>query len=538
MGGILEFHGRLSRADKRPANPGDYHLLFRLHGHARVGAKRDKVYWEEPLERVPISPGGFYRVVLGRLEPIASKLFEGAPRWMSVQVVRAGRLDLEHGVRIPVMGQQLRMDTKLTRTQKGLQDLEQRVRQISESTPRVDKVVTRINRLGDAITSLTARAVQLEDDGRITAIVRRLEGVIERIDEIDMVDGRLDRTELELEELIGPDGDVVDLNDRMDRMEGRAPVLIARLRQKEQDEPRQLEVAELSKGLGSAQFDLIALGEMIDVLRTRVEEVSNRGSPTAADVGGISRSGDVMSGGLSITRGGLEVLSGGISCRGATVTTLEASNVVKASKAIVDAIELRGDLTVDSAKRVVQVRGIEGRQASARRDGALHLNSRGGAEVVIGQADAARGMAVHGSVRTTRIECGGSGAIAQVFETAGELQPGDVVRVNDEGTRVQRVRKAHDPRVIGVVTDDPGLLGGGGVRSGTVAVALYGVVSCRVLVDGAPIRAGDLLVASSVVGYAMRCEPDVPVAPGVVLGKALAPLLSGRGTVLVLLGRG
>ena len=106
-----------------------------------------------------------------------------------------------------------------------------------------------------------------------------------------------------------------------------------------------------------------------------------------------------MTGGLTINRGGLDVLSGGVTCRGAQVTTLEASNVIKAPKILADALELRGDLTVDSATRAMQVRFLEGRQASARRDGALHLNGRGGAEVVIGNEDAAKGTDVHGSVR-------------------------------------------------------------------------------------------------------------------------------------------
>ncbi len=538
MGGVLEFHGRLSRADKRPANPGDYKLVFRLHGHSRVGAKRDKVYWEESLERVPISPGGFYRVVLGRSAPLLAKFFDGAPRWMSVQVVRAGRLDSEHGARIPIMGQQLRLDIKLDRTKQALSDLEARVKALSESTPRVDKIITRINRLGDAVGALDGRVQSLEDDGRILAIIRRLEALTDRIDDIDKDDGRLDRLELELEDIVGPDGDVVDLNQRMDRLEGTAPDLIASLRERERQAPRQLQLQELAKAQQLLQVGLGALANTVDNLSNDIGQAHNAGSLQPDEIGAVNRSGDVMTGGLTINRGGLDVLSGGISCRGATVTTLEASNVVKAPKAIVESIELRGDLTVDNTKRIMQIRNIEGRQASARRDGALHLNARGGGEVVVGHPGRARGMDVHGTVRAEHLQCGGTGTLAQIFESSGDLRPGDVVRVNDQGTRVQRVRKANEPRIIGVVTDAPGMLAGGPVRSGAVAVALYGVVMCRVIVEGDPIVAGDLLVASRTAGHAERCDPTKPIGPGLVLGKALAPLSKGRGVVPVLLGRG
>ena len=70
MDGVLEFHGRLSRVDKRPANPGAYCLQFQLHGHQKGGGKRDRVYWEETLDNIQVAAGGFYRVILGRTAPV------------------------------------------------------------------------------------------------------------------------------------------------------------------------------------------------------------------------------------------------------------------------------------------------------------------------------------------------------------------------------------------------------------------------------------------------------------------------------------
>ena len=229
------------------------------------------------------------------------------------------------------------------------------------------------------------------------------------------------------------------------------------------------------------------------------------------------------------------MLSGGVTCRGAQVTTLEASNLIKAPKMLADALELRGDLTVDSATRAMQVRFLEGRQASARRDGALHLNGRGGAEVVIGKAEAAKGADVHGSVRATSLVAHAVGGVAQCFHATGNLSSGDVVRVNDTGERVVRVRKLSDARVMGVITDEPGLLLGGVARTGVVVVAVTGVVQCKVEAGSTPVKAGDLLVASAEAGHA--CVVDSP-APGTILGKALAPLAKGKGVIPVLLGGG
>jgi hypothetical protein len=112
------------------------------------------------------------------------------------------------------------------------------------------------------------------------------------------------------------------------------------------------------------------------------------------------------------------------------------------------------------------------------------------------------------------------------------------VRVNDDGSKVQRVRKSGDPRVIGVVTESPGVLLGGPKRSGTVAVALQGVVPCQVDASAQPIVAGDLLVASRTVGHACGASTDGTPDPGTVVGKALAPLAKGQGVIPVLLGIG
>jgi hypothetical protein len=348
---------------------------------------------------------------------------------------------------------------------------------------------------------------------------------------VDNEGGRLERVEDELYELIGADGDVIDLNERMDRLEGRAPELIRHLKEREKSAPNQLRLEVLRSQIDEASSQLESLTEQVSALLTK----DNKPIIDPERMGMVKRSGDVMTGGLTIKRGGVDLLNGGLTCRGATVSTLEASKVVKASKMLADSFELRGEFTVDSATRGLQVRTIEGRQASARRDGALHLNVRGGAEVVIGNKASGKGAEVHGSIRADTVVAQTTGGVAQLFRATSVLTSGDVVRVNDAGERVVRVRKLADPRILGVVTDQPGVQLGGEVRTGFVVVAVTGVVVARVDASQYPVKVGDLLVASGTSGHA---EVGENAAPGTVLGKAMAPLEKGVGMIPVLLGGG
>ncbi len=527
MQGRFEFSGRLCRSDKRPANPGLYQLQFQLHGQPKDG-QRDKVYWEEVLEKVEVAPGGFYSVVLGQQEPVDPATFSRGVRWLSVRVVRAGSLDEETGPRSPIMGHWFRIYASLDRIDARLEDFEVAASSIREGQARLDELEGSMDDMASALASIHARLVPIETGTEINAVVRRVETLSERMGALDKEDGRVDRLEMELEDLVGPDGDVVDLNERMDRIEGQAPDLIARLRS------RQREDSDLS-GLAALREQLTALQARIEAAETQGASAPAARSGSSEVSGAVKRTGDVMTGGLTINRGGLDVVSGGVTCRGAQVTTLEASNVIKAPKVLADAFELRGDFTVDSAARVMQVRHIEGRQASARRDGALLLNGRGGGEVILGTEEASRGADVHGSMRASSLVAHAVGGVAQCFHATGNISAGDVVRVNDSGERVARVRKQADPRVMGVITDDPGLLLGGTARTGVVMVAVTGVVACKVDASQRPIRAGDLLVASNEAGHAMGADDP---QPGTIIGKALAPLEAGKGTIPVLLGGG
>jgi hypothetical protein len=128
---------------------------------------------------------------------------------------------------------------------------------------------------------------------------------------------------------------------------------------------------------------------------------------------------------------------------------------------------------------------------------------------------------------------------AEEFEVCdGEgIEPGVVLALGDEGI-LALAHSPYDGKVAGVVS------GAGGLRPGIVLgrsrdagnrwpIALSGKVFCKVDADESPIRVGDLLTTSSTPGHAMAAR-DHQRAFGAVIGKALAPLNSGKALVPIL----
>ncbi|HUP62970.1 MAG TPA: hypothetical protein VNA69_21435 [Thermoanaerobaculia bacterium] len=130
--------------------------------------------------------------------------------------------------------------------------------------------------------------------------------------------------------------------------------------------------------------------------------------------------------------------------------------------------------------------------------------------------------------------------VAEWVTSAESLEDGTVVIIAPG--RVDEVvasTEAYDTRVAGVVSRQPGvLLGVPGEAK--LKIATTGRVKVKVDATASPILAGDLLVSSSKPGTAMRSEPaDVAGIrmhrPGTLVGKALEPLETGTGEILVLL---
>jgi hypothetical protein len=202
-----------------------------------------------------------------------------------------------------------------------------------------------------------------------------------------------------------------------------------------------------------------------------------------------------------------------------------------------DTVSIGGGETGDiylrnkSGEFTVAIRAVEGDTAG------IWIGGKGqDGHIVIRNASDAKTIHLDGQagdIRLANADC------AEEFEvTPGfEVQPGNVM-VIDEAGLLKPSTAPYDRSVAGVAS------GGGSMRPGIVLghlpnggrrlpVALSGRVCCDVDADFAPIAVADLLTTSSTLGHAMKAT-DSKRAFGAVIGKALAPLRSGRGQIPIL----
>jgi len=118
-------------------------------------------------------------------------------------------------------------------------------------------------------------------------------------------------------------------------------------------------------------------------------------------------------------------------------------------------------------------------------------------------------------------------------------EPGDLLAIDASGTR--RLALARDPysaHVAGVYSTKPGVLATPHTMDDSrlqdeVPLAVVGIVPCKVTAKNGPIQVGDMLVSSSLPGYAMKGTARRKML-GAVVGKALEPLREGTGVIQVL----
>ncbi|HYI10063.1 MAG TPA: hypothetical protein VEK57_13470 [Thermoanaerobaculia bacterium] len=175
----------------------------------------------------------------------------------------------------------------------------------------------------------------------------------------------------------------------------------------------------------------------------------------------------------------------------------------------------------------------------------MRIRSTG--EVVIGQSGNTGtkltingDVVANGSITGVRVFNAVYQDIAEWVPATEDMTPGTVVVLSPGNVNeVMPSGRPYDTSVAGVVSEQPGvLLGVGGASKEQIATT--GRVKVRVDATAAPIRIGDLLVTSGASGTAMK---SIPVAlgdtqihrPGTIVGKALEPLDSGTGEILVLL---
>lgn len=127
---------------------------------------------------------------------------------------------------------------------------------------------------------------------------------------------------------------------------------------------------------------------------------------------------------------------------------------------------------------------------------------------------------------------------AEFFEAedAAAIEAGTVLVIGENGA-LRACEDEYDRRVAGVVSGagdmKPAIILDQGRAEVGVPLALSGKVYCKVDAGAAPVEVGDLLTTSSSTGHARKVA-DAARAFGAIIGKALAPLPEGRGTIPIL----
>jgi hypothetical protein len=116
---------------------------------------------------------------------------------------------------------------------------------------------------------------------------------------------------------------------------------------------------------------------------------------------------------------------------------------------------------------------------------------------------------------------------------------GDLLVIDPSGKRrLALAQQPYSTLVAGIYSTKPGMLGStrkvaNAAVKDEVPLAVVGIVPCKVSAENGAIEVGDLLVASSTPGHAMK-GTDRSKMLGAVVGKALEPMRDGKGVVQVL----
>jgi hypothetical protein len=116
---------------------------------------------------------------------------------------------------------------------------------------------------------------------------------------------------------------------------------------------------------------------------------------------------------------------------------------------------------------------------------------------------------------------------------------GDLLVIDPSAKRhLGLAQRPYSTLVTGIYSTKPGMLGSTrkvdeAAAKDEVPLAVVGIAPCKVSAENGPIHTGDLLVASSTLGHAMK-GTDRSKMLGAVVGKALEPLLQGRAVIQVL----
>jgi len=172
------------------------------------------------------------------------------------------------------------------------------------------------------------------------------------------------------------------------------------------------------------------------------------------------------------------------------------------------------------------------------------FNSVAGGNILVGQNNGANKFRVDGTGRgyfDGGVQASGADFAESVAVRGDRVryEPGDLLAIDPTGSRrLDLSQDAYSTRVAGIYSTKPGILASTGAMddarlAGEVPLAVVGIVPCKATAENGAIGVGDLLVASSRAGYAMK-GTDRGRMLGAVVGKAMEPLADGSGVVLVL----
>ncbi len=120
-------------------------------------------------------------------------------------------------------------------------------------------------------------------------------------------------------------------------------------------------------------------------------------------------------------------------------------------------------------------------------------------------------------------------------------EAGDVMIVDPNSPDTyRRSNTPYDSAVAGVISSNPTIIVGRGKTDHTANLAMVGRVPVKVVNENGSIQRGDLLVASSRPGYAMKYDPTLDSSSKVVgiIGIALDPLVGEQGKIAALIRTG
>jgi len=163
---------------------------------------------------------------------------------------------------------------------------------------------------------------------------------------------------------------------------------------------------------------------------------------------------------------------------------------------------------------------------------------------VLGQIHSSGGVVFpDGTSQTTAFIPANCGAdYAESVEVTGDrtkYEPGDILVIDPNVPgKFLKSNQSYSTLVAGIYSTQPGFVGrlhpkDAKTDETEVPMAMIGRVPTKVTAENGPIKVGDLLVASSTLGHAMK-GTDRSLLTGAVIGKALGSLDSGTGVIEVL----